>query len=157
MTTDVNPEALGARLARSVRSRFESPGDGVRNFAQAMTLDFERVQSELAYLSIVTMHFCISTAFDADILGRVLAAFYGELWRGVAWIATAEEFDARAEPYQSALKHPHPKLGRGYSVGRAFATLCGASHDLPVIEFGARAYVEQLPPILGLLRSVTVA
>jgi hypothetical protein len=34
--------------------------------------------------------------------------------------------------------------------------LCGASHDVPVIEVGALSYVEQLPPILSLLRGVTV-
>jgi len=38
-----------------------------------------------------------------------------------------------------------------------FARLCGASHDVPMIELGATAFVEQLAPILGLLRSVRVA
>jgi hypothetical protein len=58
--------------------------------------------------------------------------------------------------YQDALNNPHPEFGRGYGIGRAFARFCGATHDLPVIELGARAYVEQLPPILTLLRGVLV-
>ena len=59
--------------------------------------------------------------------------------------------------YQHLLSQPHPDYGRAYGMGRVFARLCGASHDVSVIELGATAFVEQLAPILGLLRSVRVA
>jgi len=78
------------------------------------------------------------------------------LWTGDSWRARPADLDARTPAYEEALNHPHPDYGRGYGVGRTFARLCGATHDLPVIEFGARAYVEQLPPILTLLRGVVV-
>lgn len=59
--------------------------------------------------------------------------------------------------YQHLLSQPHPEYGRGYGVGRVFARLCGASHDVPVIGLRATAFVEQLAPILGALRAVRVA
>jgi hypothetical protein len=65
------------------------------------------------------------------------------------------------------LSNRHDAFLRGGGAGRSrpagpgpggflSSRLCGASHDEPVIEVGALAYVEQLPPILSLLRGVTV-
>ena len=45
---------------------------------------------------------------------------------------------AREREYQHLLSQPHPEYGRGYGVGRVFARLCGASHDVPVIGLGRR-------------------
>jgi hypothetical protein len=60
---------------------------------------------------------------------------------------------ARAPEYRDALRHPHPEHGRPYSVGRAFARGCGCSHEIAAIEFGAIAYMSQLPPMLEGLRT----
>ena len=154
---DVTAEALGAQLARSVKARASiAPGTAVAEFGASMAIDPERLRDELAYLSIVTMHFCVGAVLAGELGGRVLASYYRELWAGDPWLARPAELDARTPAYQEAFNHPHPDVGRGYGVGRTFARLCGATHDVPVIEFGARAYVEQLPPILTLLRSVVV-
>jgi hypothetical protein len=153
----IDADALGAELARSVIARFGAPGEGITAFAAAMSLEAERVQDELAYLSIVTMHFCIGVAIDdPSARARVAAAFHGTLWSAPSWRATADGLQSRILEYETALNRPHPQLGRAYGVGRAFARRCGAAHDVPVIEFGARGYVDQLTPILGLLRGVTV-
>jgi hypothetical protein len=153
----VQAEALGARLAHSVLSRSEEAGSALAEFAARMNLERERVQAELAYISIITMHFCVSVVFgpggdDA----RVLDGFYRALWSGAPWCATERGWRSRVREYQHLLSQPHPDFGRAYGVGRTFARLCGASHDVAVIELGATAFVEQLAPILGVLRSVTV-
>ena len=153
----ITADALGEELARSVRQRAENVPESLADFVRTMNLDAERVRVELAYLSIVTMHFCVGVALaDRTQQTRVLAAFYRGLWSGSAWLASEPELNERVPQYETALNNPHPDLGRGYGMGRVFARLCGASHDVPVIEVGARAYVEQLPPILALLRGVTV-
>jgi hypothetical protein len=154
---EIAAEALGAQLAQSVKARAAEPGAGVTGFATTMAIDPGRLQDELAYLSIVTMHFCVSAALPPDVTPRVMASYYRELWTREAWRASRPELEARTLAYEDALNRPHPEFGRGYGVGRTFARLCGATHDLPVIELGARAYVEQLPPILTLLRGVAVS
>ncbi len=154
----IGAEALGGELARSVRQRAEQPARGVGEFARAYSLDAERVQAELTYLSIVTMQFCIGAGLpDHPRQREVGVAFYAALWAGGAWRADQPGLASRIPHYETALNNPDPALGRAYGMGRAFARLCGASHDVPVIEFGARAYVEQLAPILELLRGVAVA
>ena len=153
----IEARTLGAELARSVRARSGPPADGIVAFAAAMALDPERVQDELAYLAIVTMHFCIGAAVeDAAVRARVAAGFYLALWAGDPWRASMEGLESRTTDYESALNHPHPELGRAYGIGRGFARQLGAAQDVPVIEFGARAYLEQLSPILGLLRGLTI-
>jgi hypothetical protein len=153
----ITADALGGELARSVRQRAENVPERLADFVRTMSLDAERVRVELAYLSIVTMHFCVGVALnDRAQQARVLAAFYRTLWSGTPWPASESGLTERVQDYETVLNNPHPNLGRGYGMGRVFARLCGASHDVPVIEFGALAYVEQLPPILSLLRSVTV-
>jgi len=161
MSTPGSPEidaaALGAGLARSVMGRFSAPSDTLAGFATAMSLQPDRLQEELAYLSIVTMHFCIGAVIeDPSARGRIAAAYYGTLWSAPPWRATEEGLLARVLDYESAINNPHPEFGRAYGVGRVFARWCAAAHDVPVIEFGARAYLDQLPPILGLLRDVVV-
>jgi hypothetical protein len=153
---EITAEALGAELARSVKSRADMTSAGLAEFVVAMAIDPARLQAELAYLSIVVMHFCVGAALEGDVVSRVLAAFYRELWTRGVWTGTPGELATRTPAYEDALNHPHPEFGRGYGIGRAFARFCGATHDVAVIEFGARAYVEQLPPILTLLRGVAV-
>ena len=87
---------------------------------------------------------------------RVEAAFEHALWSGAPWRASAAGLGARLRDYKDAFNHPHPELGRAYVIGRTFARHCHCSHEVAVIEFGARAYMEQLPPMLGVLRSVTL-
>jgi hypothetical protein len=152
----ITADLLGAQLAQSVKTRAGQPPAGVAEFAASMAIDPERLQTELVYLAIVTMHFCIGATMTGDASARLLGAYYRGLWGGAQWRADAASLDARTPAYQDALNNPHPDFGRGYGIGRTFARLCGATHDVPVIEFGARAYVEQLPPILTLLRSVVV-
>ena len=153
----ITADGLGEELAGSVRTRAQTSPEGLAEFVKAMNFETDRVRTELAYLSIVTMHFCISAGLpDREQHARVLGAFYRELWAGLPWQANERGLKTRTAHYETALNNPHPDLGRGYGMGRAFARLCGASHDVAVIEFGALAYVEQLPPILGLLRGVTV-
>jgi hypothetical protein len=156
--TTTSAGVLGADLAASVIARALRSGDSAASFAGPLNLDPERVRSELAYLSIFTMHFCIDSVFGGSpACGDVLRAFYDALWSRDDWGPTASGVERRIREYGGAFEHPHPEYGRGYWTGRVFARLCGASHDVAVIEFGARAYVSQLPPILTFLRSVTVA
>lgn len=63
---------------------------------------------------------------------------------------------ARVRDYKDAFNHPPPELGRAYVIGRTFARHCHCTHEIAVIEFGARASMEQLAPRLGLLRSVAL-
>lgn len=93
--------------------------------------------------------------YGAD--AAIVAGFYRRLWAPPEWCATERGWRSRVREYQHLVSQPHPEYGRTYGVGRVFARLCGASHDLPMIELGATAFVEQLAPILGLLRSVRVA
>jgi hypothetical protein len=153
----ITADALGDELARSVRQRAENVPESLADFVRTMSLDVERVRVELAYLSIVTMHFCVGVA-SADRMqqSRVLSAFYRGLWSGPTWLASEAGLAERLPQYETALNNPHPDLGRGYGMGRVFARWCGASHDVSVIEVGALAYVDQLPPILSLLRGVRV-
>jgi hypothetical protein len=154
----IDPAALGAALARSVLSRSANLTPGIVRFSTRMNLPDERVQAELAYVSIVTMDFCIGVVFGPRAMdAAILSGFYRKLWSVPEWCATERGWRSRMREYQHLLSQPHPEYGRAYGVGRVFARLCGASHDVPVIELGATAFAEQLAPILGLLRAVRVA
>ncbi len=154
----IDAAALGAALARSVLARAAYLSPGLVEFATRMNVPRERVQSELAYISIITMHFCIGVVFGQSGLdAAIVNGFYRTVWAAPEWCATERGWRSRVREYQHLLSQPHPDYGRAYGVGRVFARLCGASHDVPVIELGATAFVEQLAPILGLLRSVRVA
>jgi hypothetical protein len=153
----IDPVAFGAALGRSVLERSRQLSPGIVDFATRMNLPRPRLQAELAYVSIITMHFCIGIAFGHDGAdAAILNGFYRTLWAGNDWCATERGWRSRMREYQHLLSQPHPEYGRAYGVGRVFARLCGASHDVPVIELGATAFVEQLAPILGLLRTVRV-
>jgi hypothetical protein len=58
----ITADALGEELARSVRQRAENVPESLADFVRTMNLDAGRVRVELAYLSIVTMHFCVGVA-----------------------------------------------------------------------------------------------
>ena len=151
-------ELFGAELARSVIERTRQPGEGVQALASRLSLDPSRVTRELGYLSVFTMRFCITAVFEHDpAVPRVLAAFYAALWDDDSWGPHASGMMRRVVDYEEAFNHPHPDYGRGYRIGRVFARWCHAREDVPVIELGARAYVEQLPRVLDLLRSTRVA
>lgn len=150
-------DALGVELARGVKTRADAIGEGVAGFARALSLDADRLQVELIYLSILTTQFALSVALGAgESNARVGAAFERALWSGEPWRASAGGLVARLRDYRDAFNNPHPELGRAYVIGRTFARHCHCSHEIAVIEFGARAYMDQLPPMLGLLRSVSV-
>ena len=153
----VDPSALGAALARSVLERGRALTPAIVEFAVRMNVPRERIQVELAYVSIITMHFCIGVVFAGRRDATILYGFYRALWGGTEWCATERGWRSRLREYQHLLSQPHPEYGRAYGVGRVFARLCGASHDVRVIELGATAFVEQLAPILGVLRAVRVA
>ncbi len=150
-------DALGIELARAVMTQAEATGESVIAFAGALSLDTDRLHAELIYLSILTTQFALGVALGAgESTARVRAAFQRALWAGAPWRASASGLSARLREYKDAFNHPHPELGRAYVIGRTFARHCHCSHEVAVIEFGARAYMEQLPPMLGLLRSVTL-
>jgi hypothetical protein len=154
----VSAEVFGAELARSVIERTSRPGDGVHGLSERLSLDPARVGRELGYLSVFTMRFCIGATFEDDAArARVLEAFYAALWADPAWGPHASGLGRRAAEYEDAFNNPHPDYGRGYRIGRVFARRCRARDDVAVIELGARAYVEQLPSILGLLRATRVS
>ena len=150
-------DVLGAELARSVRTQAEAMSDGVAAFARSQSLDADRMHVELIYLSILTAQFALGVALGTgETHALVGASFERGLWSGAPWRASAAGLAARLREYKDAFNHPHPELGRAYVIGRTFARHCNCSHEVSVIEFGARAYMDQLPPMLGLLRSVTV-
>ena len=157
ISSETSADALGGELARGIRTRGDDMGEGVTGFARALSLDTERLQVELIYLSILTTRFALGVALGAgEPHARVEAAFERALWSGAPWRASAAGLSARLRDYKDAFNHPHPELGRAYVIGRTFARHCHCSHEVAVIEFGARAYMEQLPPMLGVLRSVTL-
>lgn len=157
MPVESTADALGLELARAVRTQAEAPGAGLIDFAVALSLDTDRLRVELIYLSILTTQFALLVALGAGPdHGRVSAAFEQALWAGAPWRASESGLAARAREYKDAFNHPHPDLGRAYGIGRTFARHCHCSHEIAAIEFGARAYMEQLPPMIELLRSVTV-
>jgi hypothetical protein len=156
-TTTITAEALGATLARSLVVRASRPGDGVSSLAARLSLNPSRVTRELGYLSILTAHFCVGVVLkDEPALARVVAAFYRALWSGVRWGPHPSGLSRRMADYEDAFNNPDPELGRVYRVGREFARRCRAREDVAVIELGARAYLEQLPLSLDLLRGVSV-
>lgn len=151
------PEALGVELARDLRTRAQAMGEGVTGFAKALSLDQDRLQVELVYLSIVTTQFALGVALGTDeSCARVGAALERALWSGSPWRASAGGLTARLRDYRDAFNHPHPELGRAYVIGRTFARHCHCSQEIAVIEYGARAYMDQLPLMIALLRSVTL-
>jgi hypothetical protein len=150
-------DVLGVELARAVLTQAETPGEGVAGFSTSLSLDGERLHVELIYLSILTTQFALSVALGAgESTARVIATFERALWAGAPWRASASGLEDRRREYIDAFNHPHPQLGRAYVIGRTFARYCGCSHEVAVIEFGARAYMGQLAPMLRLLRSVTL-
>jgi len=152
-----SPDVLGADLARAVIARAGALGESAVSFARALSLDPDRVHAELTYLSILTTQFAVGVALGSgETKDRVSGAFERSLWLQ-PWRATPRGLAARVREYKDAFNHPHPELGRSYVVGRTFARHCGCGLEIAAIEFGARAYMEQLSPVLGLLRSVTVA
>lgn len=157
MPVESTADALGVELARAVRTQAEASGPGLSEFARALSLDVGRLHVELTYLSILTTQFALGVALGAGADGaRVGAAFERELWSGEPWRASANGLAARAREYRDAFNHPHPELGRAYGIGRTFARQCHCSHELAAIECGAKAYMEQLPRMLALLRGLTV-
>lgn len=155
--TVTTADALGAELARAVRARADIPGDSVAELARALSLDADRLQTELVYLSILTTQFALGVALGSgDAHTRAASAFERALWSSGAWRASATGLTARRREYRDAFNHPHPELGRGYVIGRTLARHCNCSHEVAAIEFGARVYMEQLASALGVLRSVTV-
>ena len=157
IVSEATPEALGDELARSLRTRAEVMSEGVTAFAKTLSLDPDRLQVELVYLSIVTTQFAMGVALGTDeSCARVGAALERALWSGPPWRATANGLTARLRDYRDAFNHPHPELGRAYVIGRTFARHCHCSHEIAVIEYGARAYMDQLPLMIALLRSVTL-
>jgi hypothetical protein len=155
--TPVSPDVLGAELAASVIARALRMREPAALVADSMSLHRDRVQGELAYMAVFTMHFCIHTALgEHRACPQVISAYYNGLWSRNDWGVTPKGAERRVRRYGDAFNNPHPEYGRGYWTGRVFARLCGASHELAVIEFGARTFVTQLPPILSFLRTVTL-
>jgi hypothetical protein len=149
---------LAADLAWALATRVHSTTDDVNALVRAMSLDPTRVAVEYAYLLIVITQFCIDAGVDAAHGRAALAKAFESAARAVASLRASERgIQLRRHAYGDALANPHPEFGRAYSVGRVFARYCDASHEVAVIDFGARTYMEQLPPMLGRLRSVTVA
>ena len=158
---DVRPTAaaadLAADLASALATRVHSTADEVQTLVRTMSLDPVRVAAEYAYLLIVVTQFCIDAGVDEPqprtALGR---AFKSAVQSAAALRASARGIELRRHAYGDALSNPHPEFGRAYSVGRVFARYCDASLEVAVIDFGMRTYMDQLPPMLGRLRSVTV-
>jgi hypothetical protein len=147
--------ALGVALAHAVTTRAQTTAADVAELARTLSLDASRVQVELACLSILVTEFCIDVALtDAD-ARRVRGVFEDAVWTSPPGGLTRAAVRARLSEYRDALGHPHPELGRAYGVGRVFARGCGCSHEVAAIEFGARAYMAQLPPMLECLRGVS--
>lgn len=146
--------ALGVSLARAVTTRAETTTSDVTALARTLSLDAGRVHVELACLSILITEFCIDVALEEPDARRVRQVFEDALWAAPPAHATPGDADARASEYRDALRHPHPEFGRAYGVGRVFARGCGCSREVAAIEFGAGAYMAQLPPMLECLRGI---
>jgi len=155
--TTITAEALGRSLARSVVARTSRPGEGVAALAARFSVDPSRVTRELGYLSVVTTRFCVETVLCGEASrGRLVEAFYAELWSNASWGPHASGLSRRVTDYEDAFNHPHPELGRAYRLGRIFARWCRARNDVAFLELGARAYLEQLALTLAHLRGTQV-
>ena len=80
----VDPSALGAALARSVLERGRELTPGIVEFAVRMNVPRERIQAELAYVSIITMHFCIGVVFEGGATPRSCTASTGLCGAGLS-------------------------------------------------------------------------
>ena len=148
---------LAGMLAGTLVTRLESSGADVDALARAMSLDVSRVRVELSYLLVVTTQFCIAAAVDEEAQALLQSEFASAALAARPLALTPRGLRVRMREYRDALQHPHPELGRAYSVGRVFARFCDAARELAVIEFAAHTYMAQLPPMLGRLREVRVA
>jgi hypothetical protein len=148
---------LASDLAWALATRLRSTGGDVSALARSMSLDPNRVAAEYAYLLVVITQFCIDAGLSDPQAREALATAFESAAQSVAAPRASERgMHLRRRAYGEALANPHPDFGRAYSVGRVFARYCDAAREIAVIEFGARTYMEQLPPMLGRLRSVTV-
>jgi hypothetical protein len=66
----IDPLSLGAALARSVLERSRDLSPGIVEFAARMNVPRERLQAELGYVAIITMHFCIGVVFARTVRTR---------------------------------------------------------------------------------------
>jgi hypothetical protein len=148
---------LAADLASALATRVYSTADAVQTLVRSMSLDPTRVAAEYAYLLIVITQFCIDAGVNHPHARAAVDRAFESAVQSVAALRASERgIRLRRHAYGEALSNPHPEFGRAYSVGRVFARYCDASLEVAVIDFGARTYMEQLPPMLGRLRSVTV-
>ena len=146
---------LGLALARAMLSEAGQPGEGTRAFARSSSLDPLRLQMELTWLLALTTRFAVAAALPGEVGERVIRSFDEAVGAGASKRVEAG-YAQRLRDYHDAFTSPHPELGRAYSIGNTFARLCGSRHEVPVIEYGARAYVERLPRLLTLLGAVNV-
>jgi hypothetical protein len=148
---------VATELARAVVTRTKTSDDDLVGLAKSMSLDLDRLRVEFAYLLVVTAKFCIGVGVDDEAArARVLALFEQDVLSAPELRLTPRGLRIRLREYKDALANPHPEFGRAYSVGRTFARYCDASREVAVIEMAARTYMEQLPPMLGRLRTVAV-
>jgi hypothetical protein len=106
----IDPTVFGAALARSVRSRSTQLTPGVLAFATRMNVPHERIQSELAYVSIITMHYCVGVVFaQGGNDAAIVDGFYRTLWAAPEWCATERGWRSRVREYQHLLSQPHPE------------------------------------------------
>jgi hypothetical protein len=148
---------LASDLAWAVATRVRNTVSDVEALVRSMSLDPNRVAVEYAYLLIAITQFCIDAGIgDRAAREQLSRAFESAVLSVKALPASERGLPLRRHAYGDALSNPHPDFGRAYSVGRVFARYCDAGPDVAVIEFGARTYMEQLPPMLGRLRSLTV-
>ena len=162
LSTDIERPAaraanLASDLARALATRVHSTAADVNALVRSMSLDPARVGAEYAYLLIVITQFCIDAGVADPPARAALTGAFASAVQSVATLRASERgIHLRRHAYGDALSNPHPEFGRAYSVGRVFARYCDASHEVAVIAFGARVYMEQLPPMLVRLRGVRV-
>ena len=121
-----------------------------------MTIDKDVLQKELSYLQVFLIDFMTQmTLNDVPTRKAVLGAFYERLRENTD--AVDAHLASRFDDYLVAANSPHPELGRGWSIGKAFAKLCKAEDHALVIHVGARFHHAAALTLAEFIRSQKLA
>lgn len=141
----VTPEQFGADLCDDfvigALQGASGRGDETAQLARQLEIDEGVFRQEEFYLQVFLMEFVTQmTLRDVPTRKAVLDAFYDRLRERKGAEGVREQLAVRFDDYLAAVKNPHPELGRGWSIGKAFAKLCKAEDDAAVIMVGSRFY-----------------
>lgn len=156
----VTAQELGQLLVYYDGRVAQNHADHLQQLPGVSNLDTAKISQEMMFLRIFTFDFAVAMALDSDKGGPVLDLYYA-LWKkalsehdpnGDAVWAMMQE---RLLVYTAAVKREH-HLGFPYTVGKAFAELCGHSMSATVTAFGSMLFVATFKSVSHIIESLSV-